>query len=120
MFNQQKTRFISVDEKTQKEIYYYMPKDRTIKQLSDFFSAFSDMTRLRILVCLAVSELCVNDITNLLGMNQTTISHQLKILKDNGAIVSRRDGKVIYYSLSDKVINDCMISGVNFIRQGSL
>lgn len=120
MFKETKSKFISVDEKTQKEIYYYMPKDRTIRQLSDFFSAFSDITRLKILVCLAVSELCVNDITNLLGMNQTTVSHQLKVLKDNGAIVSRRDGKVIYYSLSDQIINECMMNGVDFIKQGGI
>ncbi|MBQ7308128.1 MAG: winged helix-turn-helix transcriptional regulator [Clostridia bacterium] len=118
MFNQNKSRFIALDEKTQKEIYYYMPQEKTIRQLTDFFSVFSDMTRLKILICLAVSELCVNDIANILRMNQTTISHQLKILRDNGALVTRRDGKVIYYSISDELINECMLKGVNFVKQG--
>ena len=117
MFNQNKSRFISLDEKTQKQIYYYMPQEKTIRQLTDFFSVFSDDTRLKILICLAVSELCVNDISNILRMNQTTISHQLKILRDNGAIVSRREGKVIYYSISDELVNECMLKGVNFVKQ---
>lgn len=120
MFNQNKSRFISVDEKTQKQIYYYMPTEKTIKQLTDFFSVFSDITRLRILICLAVSELCVNDISNLLKLNQTTVSHQLKLLKDNGAVYSRREGKVIYYSISDDLINECMLNGVNFIKNGNI
>lgn len=119
MFNQSKARFISVDEAVQKEIYYYMPKEKTVRQLTDFFSAFSDITRLKILICLTVSELCVNDISNLLKMNQTTVSHQLKLLRDNGTIVSRRDGKVIYYSISDEIINNCMLQGINFLKQGT-
>ena len=118
MYTQPKNRFITIDEKTQKEIYYYMPAERTIKQLSDFFSTFSDITRVRILIALAVSEMCVNDISNVLKLNQTTVSHQLKLLKDNGAVKSRRQGKVIYYSISDQIVNECMLNGVNFIKQG--
>ena len=60
--------------------------------------------------------MCVNDISNMLKMNQTTISHQLKVLRDNGAIKSRRQGKVIYYSISDELVNECMSDGVNFIK----
>ena len=116
MFNQQKTKFISLDEKTQKQIYYYMPSEKTIRQLSDFFSTFSDITRIKILVALAVSELCVNDISSILKLNQTTVSHQLKLLKDNGAVNSRRDGKVIYYSISDSIVNECMLNWVKFIK----
>lgn len=117
MFNQSsKLRFIALDEKTQKEIYYYMPKDKIIKRLNDFFSAFSDSTRLKIIICLSVSELCVNDLSNLLRLNQTTISHQLKILKDNGTVTARRDGKIIYYSITDNLVNECMLNGISFIK----
>lgn len=115
MFNPPKTKMINLDEKTQKQIYYYMPSEKLLRQLSDFFSTFSDITRIKILSALAVSDLCVNDISNLLKLNQTTVSHQLKILRNNGAVTSKRDGKVIYYSIGNEVINQCLLDAVNYL-----
>jgi ArsR family transcriptional regulator len=59
--------------------------------------------------------MCVNDISVSLGLNQTTVSHQLKFLKDIGAVKFVRDGKVIYYSLANDVINEVLLNGVDCI-----
>lgn len=104
-----------VDEKTANDIKYYLPQEKVLRMLADFFSIFSDETRIKILSALSVSELCVNDISNILKLNQTTVSHQLKLLKGIGAVKYRRDGKIIYYSLADKNINDCLMNGVNYV-----
>ena len=58
-----------------------MPSSKDIKSMSTFFYAFSDDTRLKIIILLTISPLCVTEISNVLNVNQTTVSHQLKILK---------------------------------------
>ena len=99
-----------------KDVKFYLPEENTCQKLAEFFSTFSDGTRIKILSALAVSEMCVNDISRILQINQTTISHQLKLLKSIGAVKFRRDGKIIYYSLASKMINDCLLSGVDYIQ----
>lgn len=111
----EETKKLLVDEKTANDIKYYLPQEKVLRMLADFFSIFSDETRIKILSALSVSELCVNDISNILKLNQTTVSHQLKLLKGIGAVKYRRDGKVIYYSIADKNINDCLMNGANYV-----
>lgn len=106
---------IRAEEKVVSDIKYYLPQEKVLRLLAEFFSMFSDETRIKIISALGVSELCVNDIANILDLNQTTVSHQLKLLKSVGAVKFRRDGKTIYYSLADKQINDCLLSGVNYL-----
>ncbi len=106
---------IKADSKTVNDIKYYLPKEKSLRLLAEFFSMFSDETRIKIISALSVSELCVNDIANILNLNQTTVSHQLKLLKSIGAVKFRRDGKIIYYSIADKQINECLLSGVNYL-----
>lgn len=93
----------------------YMPKDKSLRKLADFFSMFSDETRIKIISALSMSEMCVNDISKILCINQTTVSHQLKILRSAGAVQYRREGKTIFYSIADSCINDCLLTGVNYI-----
>ncbi len=90
-------------------------QDETLYKLSKFFSNFSDNTRLKIISCLSFGELCVGDISKVLNMNQTTISHQLAFLKSTGTVKSRRDGKTIYYFLAHQNIEECLLYGTNFI-----
>lgn len=78
-----------------------MPPMDDILNLADFFKVMGDGTRLRILIALEKNELCVSDLSCLLNMTQSAISHQLKALKNAKLIKSRRDGRVIYYSLDD-------------------
>lgn len=109
------TKKILLDEKKQRDVHYYMPESEMLNELADFFSIFSDATRIKILSALAVSEMCVNDISRMLELNQTTVSHQLKSLKNQGAVKYRRDGKSIFYSIANETINDTLLNGVDYI-----
>jgi len=108
-------KLLKTTPETKAEIESYMPDDKTLEKLADLFSAFSDKTRIRILSALALSEMCVSDLSNILKLNQTTLSHQLKLLKKQRLVDSRRDGKIIFYSACNYVINDLMLSGVEYL-----
>lgn len=101
------------------EIKYYLPQDKKLNTLADFFSMFSDSTRLKIISALSISEMCVGDISKVLNINQTTISHQLKILKSTSLVKYRREGKIIYYSIADPIINECLSTGVDYVKNVS-
>ncbi len=113
----QNSKLMILDEKTLQNLQYYMPENKVLQQLANFFSIFSDSTRLKILSALAVSEMCVNDIAVSLNINQTTVSHQLKLLKSIGAVKDQREGKIIFYSIANKTINDVMLNGVDYLLQ---
>ena len=79
-----------------------MPETEMVDQMVNFFKAISHETRMRILSALSISELCVCDLSAVLDMTQSAVSHQLKILRDQGLISNRREGKEIYYQLKDQ------------------
>lgn len=78
-----------------------MPSDSRISEMGARFKVISEPSRLKILLALAGGELCVEHITDAVGGNQSAVSHQLKTLKDNKIIKSRRSGKNVLYSVSD-------------------
>ena len=104
-----------LDKKTKVMIEDYIPSDEILEDLVCFFSIFSDLTRIKIISALAISEMCVTDLSTLLNFNQTTVSHQLKTLRDIGAVRYRRAGKIILYSLKSDVINEVLLKGVEFL-----
>ncbi len=84
----------------------YMPNKTSLNNMSTFFYAFSDDTRLKIIILLTIKPLCVSEITSVLEINQTTISHQLKILKSIDIVDCDRFGKnVIYYIKNSNIEN---------------
>ncbi|MBE6014193.1 MAG: winged helix-turn-helix transcriptional regulator [Lachnospiraceae bacterium] len=85
--------------------------------LADLFKIFGNSTRLQILHVLVEGELCVADICEKLGMNQSAISHQLSILKQNRLIKNRRDGKTVYYSLLDSHVLTIVNQGLDHIHE---
>lgn len=91
-----------------------IPDEEVCTKLSNFYSIFSDSTRLKILISLLIHEMCVNDLSQLLGINQTTLSHQLRILKANGVVTQKRINKYIFYKATDKFVNNIMLNGVDF------
>lgn len=109
------SHYVNIDNNTLSNLQYYMPESETLRQLADTFSIFSDLTRLKILSALALSEMCVNDLSKYLNINQTTLSHQLRLLKNFNAVTDRRMGKVVVYSLGNNKINDIMSNGVDYI-----
>ena len=94
-----------------------MPEPVDIYELADLFKLFSDSTRLGILWALSQSELCVCDIRVLLGMKQPAVSHQLRNLKQSRIVKSRRDGKVVYYSLDDDHIKALLKLGMEHVYE---
>jgi len=84
-----------------------------IECLSRIFSALSDPTRLRILHALAhADDVCVTDLAEKAGLSISAVSHQLRLLRDRRLIESRRDGRMVYYSLADYHIRDLMETGI--------
>ena len=91
--------------------------ERSIMRLVDFYKLFSDVTRLKILYLLSMSDMCVCDISAALDMNQSTISHQLKTLRNSRLIRYRREGKVVYYSLDDEHIGQVLLQGMLHVSE---
>ena len=90
-----------VHQDTVREVSGAMPAEEVLYELADFFKLFADSTRIKILCALMSSEMCVCDLSVLLHMNQSAISHQLRFLKQANLVKYRREGKVVYYSLKD-------------------
>ncbi len=109
------TETLLLDKRTQSIIEGYVPEGEVLTALVRFFSIFSDPTRLRILASLAISEMCVTDISRVLAINQTTVSHQLRFLKDAGMVRTERHGKIIFYSIAGETVNDVLLKGVEFL-----
>ena len=98
-------------EKMLDMVRHELPTDELLCDLSDLFRLFGDTTRVKILFSLFESEMCVCAIAELLGMTQSAISHQLKILKDANRVANRREGKTIYYFLSDDHVRTIISKG---------
>ena len=88
-----------------------LPTDELLCDLADLFKIFGDTTRVKILYALLESEMCVCAIADLLGMTQSAISHPLRSLKDADLGGRRREGKTIYYHLSDEHVRTIVAQG---------
>ena len=104
-----------LDKRTQALIEDYVPQGDILEGVVCFFSVFADYTRVKILSALAISELCVTDLSRILQINQTTVSHQLRFLKSAGIVSSRRQGKIIFYTLTSDAVNDVLLKGIEFL-----
>ena len=105
------------DEKALTSIKEKMPKEESLYDLAELFKVFGDSTRIRIMCALFESELCVYDIADLLGMSQSAISHQLRVLKQAKLVKNRRDGKTVYYSLADDHVYTIFNQGLAHIME---
>ena len=94
-----------------------LPEDEILYDLSELFRVFGDTTRIKILYTLFESELCVNDIAQLLGMTQSSVSHQLRILKTAKLVKFKRDGKQMIYSLDDDHVRTVIGQGMEHIEE---
>lgn len=92
-----------------------LPTDELLCDLSDLFKIFGDTTRIKIMYALFESEMCVCAIAELLGMTQSAISHQLKILKNSKLVGNRREGKTIFYFLLDEHVKTIIAQGFNHL-----
>ena len=94
-----------------------MPSDDDLYDLAELFKVFGDSTRIKILFALFESEMCVCDIAETLGMTQSAISHQLKILKQSKLVNNKRDGKSMIYFLADEHVRTIIGQGMSHIKE---
>ena len=94
-----------------------MPDEDELYDLAELFRVFGDSTRIRILFVLFESEVCVCDLASILNMTQSAVSHQLKILKQAKLVKSRREGKSVFYSLSDSHVSHIIDQGREHIEE---
>lgn len=91
--------------------------DETVFSVADFFKIFGDSTRFKILYALDKSQMCVCDISALLNMSISAVSHQLKVLRDSNLVKTKREGKVVFYSLADEHVMKVLECGVEHIQE---
>ena len=94
-----------------------LPDENEMADLAELFKVFGDSTRIRILFCLYDEERSVTEIAEILNMTTSAVSHQLKILKTNKLIDSRRDGKQIFYFLADEHVQSILAVGRDHIEE---
>lgn len=94
-----------------------MPGDDVLYELADLYKIFGDSTRIKIMYLLLRSEMCVCDIADVLNMNQSAISHQLRVLKQNKLVKNRRDGKSVIYSLADEHVMSILSQGMDHVLE---
>lgn len=100
-----------------KEIQTHMPDQNLIEQLADFYKVMGDPTRLKLLMALESQEFCASDLANISHMTRSAVSHQLKTLKNNKLVKSRKEGKTVYYSLDDEHIHSVLKVALEHIKE---
>ena len=94
-----------------------MPSEDSLYDLAELFKAFGDSTRIRILFALFEADICVCDLAETLGMTQSAISHQLRLLKQARLVNGRREGKQIIYYLADEHVRTIIAMGLEHINE---
>ena len=100
-----------------KQVSEHMPDEDELYDLAELFKIFGDSTRIRILYVLFESEVCVCDLAEMLHMNQSAISHQLRVLKANKLVKFRREGKTVFYSLADDHVRRIINQGMEHVEE---
>jgi DNA-binding transcriptional ArsR family regulator len=89
------------------------------RDLAAIFSVLSDPTRVRLVAALAERELCVCDLANVLGLRQSTVSHQLRLLRALRVVRFRKEGRVAYYALDDDHVTGLLRQGLDHVRESA-
>ena len=113
----QDSEYLAASEDVVKKVLDSQPAEEYLYDLAELFKVFGDSTRIRILYALFESELCVGDMAQLLGISQSAVSHQLKILKDAKLVRFRRDGKIIFYMLDDDHVRTMLSMGMEHVEE---
>ncbi len=106
-----------IHEEIVNKVKKLLPDEFEIDRLSEFFKIMGDPTRLNILHSLITAEMCVCDISGVLNMTHSSISHQLRILKQANLVKNRKEGKVVYYSLFDDHVKQIFNIGFDHINE---
>lgn len=93
------------------------PADEEIYYLAELFKVFADSTRIKILYAISDREMCVMEICQALNMSQSSISHQLRVLKQSRLVKFRRDGRTVFYSLADHHVKTMLSQGMEHVTE---
>lgn len=108
---------MELHEQLIKTVLDRQPSDEVLYDLAELFKVFGDSTRIKILYAMLETELCVNDIAGLLHLSQSSVSHQLRILKTSKLVKSRREGKSVFYSLDDEHVRLILSMGMEHVEE---
>lgn len=106
-----------VHEEAIHKVEKILPDEKILFDLAEIYKIFGDLTRIKILFILMKSEMCVCDLSEMLGMTQSAISHQLRTLKQSKLVKARREGKSVFYSLSDSHVETILNQGMEHISE---
>ncbi len=106
-----------VNERAVREVRSRMPDDRTVLKIAETSRILGDSTRVKMLLALSQRELCVCDLASLLGMTQSAVSHQLRLLRSANLVRFRKEGKVVHYSLADRHVMRLIEIGVKHAKE---
>ncbi len=109
--------YLKAHEEIVERVKANQPEDEYLYDLSELFKIFGDSTRIKILYSLFDTELCVSDMATILNLSQSSVSHQLRILKDAKLVKFRRDGKAIFYSLDDEHVRMILSLGMEHVEE---
>ena len=107
--------FLCLHEEAVAAVRKQMPDEDDLYDLAELYKVFGDSSRIKILYVLFAAELCVYDIAQLLGMTQSAVSHQLRILKNNKLVKFRREGKTVFYALDDDHVRSILKLGMEHL-----
>ncbi len=111
------TAFLAAREDVVKKLLEEQPDDEILYDLAELFKVFGDSTRIKILYALFETELCVYDIARILNLSQSSVSHQLRILKTSKLVKFRREGKSVFYSLDDEHVREIISMGMEHVEE---
>ncbi len=95
---------------------FQLPPEEDLQDLAQFFKTFGEVSRIRILSALYIQDLCVCDLAEILGMNHSAISHQLRVLRAANIVKARKQGKHVQYSLDDEHVRELLVDGLEHVR----
>lgn len=106
-----------IHQNTIEQVLEQMPDEDVLYDLAELFKVFGDSSRIRILFALYGADICVCDLAETLNMTQSAVSHQLKILKQSKLVNSRREGKQVYYFLTDDHVRRIIAQGMEHVTE---
>jgi len=109
-----------VDEARVRAVAGRMPTETAITRVTDIFKILADPTRARVVFALSQAELCVCDLANLAGISVSAVSHQLRLLRSLGLVKFRREGRLAYYSLRDRHVEQLLCDALAHVQAGEL
>ena len=108
---------LHISEKEAEKIISGMKSDDIIRRTTELFGVLSDPTRVRIFLALSQAELCVGDLARLVGVSDSAVSHQLRILRNMGLVDYRKEGKLAFYSLSDEHLERILEQSLDHVSE---